>query len=119
MKTMGKKLYDGMFKFCIGRYPQELDERQMELVNAYYAKVGIVCSALLTGLFLVSQFVILAVLLAGLIPGGCLGCRLYCCRMACLLPNARSRSPSNCKTPMTLPSRKCGIAQRGGKGWFG
>ena len=69
MKTMGKKLYDGMFKFCIGRYPQELDERQMELVNAYYAKVGIVCSVLLTGLFLISQFVILAVLLAGFDTG--------------------------------------------------
>lgn len=65
MKTMGKKLYDGMFKFCIGRYPQELDERQMELVNAYYAKVGIVCFVLLTGLFLISQFVILAGYLTG------------------------------------------------------
>ncbi|OAM26396.1 hypothetical protein A7P95_09455 [Eikenella longinqua] len=62
---MGSRLYNRIFKFWIGKYPQELDERQMQLVNAHYAKFGIVCSALLLGLFLVCQFVILAGYLAG------------------------------------------------------
>lgn len=42
-----KKWYEHMFKFCVGQPPHRLDERQMQMVDAHYAKIGIVCSFLL------------------------------------------------------------------------